>query len=267
MASTGKQNANNKYFYRSERRGGRVVRRYVGSRSNPALAALLGAERLRRAEARAARETTRQEQRDYAVAEDLLLRFQRRVDAVLRLAAAADRQKASKGRATTPIQRGAVMVDSTLAGDPAGPDREEFDALVERVEAGDAAAVKDLRKLLRAYPVIWDRLTDLPCQAEEAMLNLVAGTSPLLKASMRCRLDALREELGAQVASPLDRLVMERVVLTWLDVNITHIAHLLPRDRKAEEKHWQQRHGRAQRRHLRAIELAAKLGKAVPSGE
>jgi len=86
-------------------------------------------------------------------------------------------------------------------------------ALIRRAEAGDAAALAEVREKL---PRTWEAYADLVRHAEGAFLTLAAGENALLRAALTGRLSQLRAELAGPSPSPVERLLVERVVLCWL---------------------------------------------------
>jgi hypothetical protein len=76
-----------------------------------------------------------------------------------------------------------------------------------------------VREALEADPSLWQEYGDLAAQAQEAWVQLLAGADYMLAESVRLKLGALREELGAEGASPLEKLLIERVVACCLQVH------------------------------------------------
>jgi hypothetical protein len=89
-------------------------------------------------------------------------------------------------------------------------------ALLERGNAGDATALPELERAFDEHPELTALLGNLAQHAEQALLNLIAGPSLTGREAVGRYTDSLRQELFATVASPLERLLAERVVLTWL---------------------------------------------------
>ena len=251
------------YYYRSMRRGGKVVREYVGRRSDPVVGVLIEAEQLQRAEARAAMEMTNQEQAQYIVAERALLRLLCRLDFLSHLGKVARDSWPPIPRTRVPDGDDQPMAKADPTRGNIGITRDEFDALVERADEGDAAARQELKMLLRACPRLLKAVADLPRYAEDKLVQLIAGKSAPFAEGIRGKLTELREELGFSWSPPLERLLIERVVITWLDCQFAHMAELQPRTRKADTKFWQQCHNRADRRYLRALKALAMV-RGVP---
>ena len=98
------------------------------------------------------------------------------------------------------------------------PSSEEFKALVERANAADETALGDLRQLLDEHPEIWQRVGDAAKHAEMLLVGLIAGGDKLLNESLQRRLEDLKTQLGGSNPSPLERLAVERIICTWLQL-------------------------------------------------
>jgi hypothetical protein len=92
----------------------------------------------------------------------------------------------------------------------------ELKTLLEQGHAGDATVLPDLKQAFNENPELSALLGNLAQHAEQALLNLIAGPSLTGREAVVRYADSLRQELFATVASPLERLLAERVVLTWL---------------------------------------------------
>jgi hypothetical protein len=119
---------------------------------------------------------------------------------------------------------------------------------------------------LEADPSVWQEYGDLAAQAQEAWLQLLAGTDYLLAESVRLKLGALRQELSAEGASPLEKLLIERVIACWLQ---THYADALyaqakgPHSTPSVRQELMKRQDSSQRRYLAAIKQLALVRKLL----
>ena len=153
-------------------------------------------------------------------------------------------------------------------GGGTGQDRDlgRLAELVQRAQQGDLTVMPLLREALVADPSIWQEYGDLAAQAQEAWLQLLAGTDHLLAESVRLKLAALRQELGAEGASPLEKLLIERIVACWLQ---THYADALyaqargPQSTASVRQELMKRQESSQRRYLAAIKQLALVRKLL----
>jgi hypothetical protein len=137
--------------------------------------------------------------------------------------------------------------------------------LVQRIDKSDPtpADVRALRDMLAGHPDLWRFAGDL---ARTAALNLVnkLGAGPLATESLKHGWVALKDELGYALAPPLERLLIEQVVLCWLNLYTVEIAYTnvmrqsIP---STDADHWERRLSAAQRRYLRACESLARIRK------
>jgi hypothetical protein len=102
---------------------------------------------------------------------------------------------------------------------------ERLQSLVKRAEQGDESALPTLRAALDANPWIWERYGDLAQQSQAAWLQLIAGPNLLLRESVERKAAQLRAELAGPGPSPLERLLVERVIACWLQVQYADAAY------------------------------------------
>jgi hypothetical protein len=140
-------------------------------------------------------------------------------------------------------------------------DRDEFDAVVERATAGCPKALRELRHLLKRNPAIYERLGDLSQHVQLCLVALVAADSVLAQESLRLNVRDFRCRLGDPHDDPLQQLLINQVITTWLDVNFQQIGFSQPRESRADTKHWQWQLDRAQKRHLAALKTLAEVRK------
>lgn len=98
---------------------------------------------------------------------------------------------------------------------------EEIQALSEKAEEGDRAARKELRRVLRSSsPEIVARCSDFARRGQQLVVKTIAAGEPLMEEALSTRLDLMREEIAGPNPSPLEVLLTERIVSTWLVVEL-----------------------------------------------
>lgn len=155
------------------------------------------------------------------------------------------------------------MLDAT---DTLGPDpMAEFRALVKRADAGDDAALPIVMRVFDEVPSLWDAYGDLATTAENALVDLVAGKSKLTQAATRRHLATMRANLGGPNPSPLDRLLIQRVVACWLQSQQADLAYArsLRGSSPAEVEHHHRRQDRAARQNLKALRTLATVSRLL----
>jgi hypothetical protein len=135
---------------------------------------------------------------------------------------------------------------------------EDLQALLDRAQAGDASTLPALRELLRD-PGKVDRLGgDLARQAERSLINAVAGKNLLFREALVRKLELLRADLGGTQPTPLERLLVSRVVACWLQVQIADAQYAQADNLTvAQGDYYQRRQDRAHRRFLSAVRTLA----------
>jgi hypothetical protein len=143
---------------------------------------------------------------------------------------------------------------------------EDLMGLTDRAQKGDRTTLPALRELLK-HPEAVDLLGgDLARQAQLTLIDKFSGKNLLLKESLTRKLELLRAELAGPSPTPVERLLVERIVTCWL-----HLHHLemiyAGKDSLSLElgTYYQRSLDRAQKRYLAAIKALALVRKlAVP---
>jgi hypothetical protein len=143
---------------------------------------------------------------------------------------------------------------------------EDLHKVIQRAQKGDASTLPALRKLLEV-PANVDALGgDLARQAQHSLINKFSGDNLLFKESLPRKLDLMRAELAGANPTPLERLLVDRIVTCWL-----HLHHLeaiyAGKDGMSLElgTYYQRSLSAAHKRYLSAIKTLAVVRKlAVP---
>jgi hypothetical protein len=144
-------------------------------------------------------------------------------------------------------------------------------ALLERSGRGDLKARDEQEAIFVARPEIRRAVAeagDLAQRAEERWMKVLAGDDVVEKELYRIKIEALRNELAGPNPSPLERLLVDRIIVCWIQV---HHADLIAAQNAASGNlRWgtyvQRRQDRAQRRYLSAMKALANVRRLlVPS--
>ncbi len=136
--------------------------------------------------------------------------------------------------------------------------------LIRTANQGSDQALSALRKELSGpnANLLISTCGDLAYQAQEALLQGMVGESPGFKAIFREALQQQREDLGWHQCSKLERMLIDRVVLTWLYLHLAEMANAqLANQSNAQSKYQELRIDRASKRHLAAIKSLANVRK------
>jgi hypothetical protein len=137
----------------------------------------------------------------------------------------------------------------------------ELNTLLGPSQEGDAQALSRLTEILDELPELAKRVVDPAEQAMLSMVRIYAGDDPLLQEVLPRTLEAMKAELAGEYPSPLERLLVERVVATWFLLQYFEALYAQHRDEltMAQDYHHQNCLDRAQKRHLSAIRTLAQM--------
>jgi hypothetical protein len=153
------------------------------------------------------------------------------------------------------------------AGRVGKPEVGGLSALVARARKGDETAVSPLRDYLKRLPELVHALGgDLAEQAEVSFVKAAAGQDLAFREALTGKLAQMRAELAGPEPSPLERLLVERVVACWLQVQDADVRYAQAKDLTPKwGTYFQDRMDRANRRYLMAVKALATIRKlAVP---
>ena len=148
---------------------------------------------------------------------------------------------------------------------------EKLRGLLGKAEKGDKDAVPEIRQILDERPDLAWQFVDVAQFAEEALIEKMTGEEDLaVKEIMRCQLKAMREEIAGENTSPLERLLAERVVATWLQIQLFEGLYASGMSKRsmtiAQGSYHQKRLDQTYRRHLSAIRALAQMRKLLKGG-
>jgi hypothetical protein len=146
------------------------------------------------------------------------------------------------------------------------PTTDDLRALIQRAQKGDKAAMVPLQEMLKDPATVDLFGGDLAKQAQLKLIDKFTTTNLLFKATLTRKLELLRGELSGPCPTPLEKLLVDRVLTCWL-----HLHHLetIYGDKESMTLelglYYQRCITSAQKRYLAAIKtLALVRKKAVP---
>ncbi len=140
--------------------------------------------------------------------------------------------------------------------------------LARKAEQGDEGVLPEIRQILEGNPDLPWRLMDVGKAAERLLVNRMTKNKDLVgRELMEHQLESMRREVAGDDASPLERLLAERVVATWLQVqHLESLCALSLNNLTLSQGGYYQKHlDRAHRRHLSAIRTLAQIRKLGPA--
>jgi hypothetical protein len=138
--------------------------------------------------------------------------------------------------------------------------------VVDRAQKGDETALPALRQLLNEPGAVDLLGGDLAKQAQLTIINKLSGQNLLFKQALPRKLELLRCELSGQNSTPLERLLVERIISCWLHLHHLEIVYAGKENMSLDVGTYYQRSiSSAQKRYLAAIKTLAVVRKlAVP---
>jgi hypothetical protein len=144
-----------------------------------------------------------------------------------------------------------------------------LEELVEMSGKGDKKPLPEIRRILKESPDLAWQLMDVGRVAEWRYTEVMLNEEDLgLKEVLRCQLAAMREEIAGDNPSPLEQLLAERIVLTWLQIQLFEDLYASGMSKSttiAQGNYHQKIIDQAYKRHLSAIRSLAQIRKLGPA--
>jgi hypothetical protein len=150
----------------------------------------------------------------------------------------------------------------TEAHGASAPAQHEVKTLLRKAEKGDTTVLPALRTWMDQTPGYWEEVGDLAKTARESLILKISGDTNLVVQEAHARkCTALTAELAGPQPSPLERLLVERIVLCWLHLHYDETLYVqnLEKLTLRQDEFYQQRISKAQARYLSAIRTLAQV--------
>jgi hypothetical protein len=159
--------------------------------------------------------------------------------------------------------------EPTKPNEPAIPKTHaELAAFLKRTQGGDKTTLPVLRKMLEDPAAVQLFGGELAEQVEQSFVGGIAGENLGWKESITRKLDLLRADLLGSSPTPVERLLVERVVACWLQLQDAEIRFAQNQGKLTipQADYHQRRMDGANRRYLAALKTLALVRKlAVPA--
>jgi len=146
---------------------------------------------------------------------------------------------------------------------------ERLSDLFKKAEKGNEKAVPEIRKILQESPDLAWQFMDFATLAKRRFIeNLTKDKDLASRETLEFQLAAMREEVAGAHPSPLERLLAERIVLTWLQIQLfegLYASSMFESMTPAQGNYYQKRLDSTYRRHLSAIRTLAQIRKLGPA--
>jgi len=144
------------------------------------------------------------------------------------------------------------------------PTRQEFQQLVRKMNEGDQSALLAVRDMLDNNPEIWRQAGDLGRLSEFTLIQRIAEKNKLAVGMFSRYIESLKEEIAGYAPTPLERLVAQRVVQCWLQVQHVDIAAADTDMPLPQARFWASRQGQAHRRFISAVKSLTMIRALLP---
>jgi hypothetical protein len=166
------------------------------------------------------------------------------------------KQRTSKGKSEQAAP-GKSLVD----------DRKALRKVIERAQDGDESVLPDLRKALKEEPKISSIFVNLANSLERSIIRNMASGDLMVEECMPRNLEEMRKELAGESPSSLERLLVERIVVCWLEIQYFELIYAQNTGNLslAQSEFHQKRIDKIHRRYLSSIRTLAQIRKMGPA--
>jgi hypothetical protein len=141
--------------------------------------------------------------------------------------------------------------------------------LVKKAEKGDKKVLPEIREILEERTELAWQFMNLAGLAERFFIDRMSRDKDLAaKEVMERQLAAMREEIAGENPSTLERLLAERVVATWLQIQLfegLYASGMFKGGTISQGNYEQKRLEQTYRRHLSAVRTLAQIRKLGPA--
>lgn len=227
-----------RYFYSAQKRNGVVRKTYMGKPGNPFVETLARHERLAAADRRADAEAFAGDRHAWRLIDMTQRQLVEMGDRLLRAGLLALGYRRTKRGGLAKLKGNAMKDEDNSGRDGSVWTYYELESLAARAEAGDWPARVELRAVLRENPGIWEPIGDLATVAEDQLIGVLAEGAALVEESLRLEMEELKQSLLKEGDSPLERLLVEQVVLFLLRLRHHQLACSEDRSSRTESAFW-----------------------------
>src|SRR5688500_14356449 len=96
------------------------------------------------------------------------------------------------------------------------PTQEELKKLLRKAEKGDTTVLPALRTWMDRAASYWETIGDLATTARQSLIQTISGDNLLAQEAYDRKCAALTQALAGPQPCPLERLLVERIVMCWL---------------------------------------------------
>jgi hypothetical protein len=164
------------------------------------------------------------------------------------------KRQTSKGKQKTPE---GSLVD----------DRKALRDVIERAQDGDKSVLPALQRALKEEPKISGIFVDLASSLESSLVRKMANGDLMVEECVPHNLKEMKKELAGDDPLPLEKLLVERIAVCWLELQYFEIlyAQNMGNISIVQSEHHQKRLDKAHKRYLSSIRTLAQIRKMGPA--
>jgi hypothetical protein len=137
---------------------------------------------------------------------------------------------------------------------------DELKVILQKAEQGDTTVLPALRAFMERIPGLWAARGDLAKATQKALIKQMAGQNLLVQETFARKCAALTQELAGPTPSPVEQLLVERIVLCWLQLHSAEYVWTQLQEATIQEAEFYQGWiSKAQARYLAAIRTLAQV--------
>lgn len=146
-------------------------------------------------------------------------------------------------------------------------DRKALRDVIERAQDGDKSVLLALQRVLKEEPKISSIFVDLASSLESSLVKRMANGDLMVEECMPHNLKEMKKELAGDDPLPLEKLLVERIAVCWLELQYFEIlyAQNMGSFSIVQSEHHQKRLDRAHKRYLSSIRTLAQIRKMGPA--
>lgn len=248
-----RRDSKSRYLFRSVRKNGKVTKQYIGPEHDPVTRLVDQKLRLDRAEKIAWDQELQNEQNNFQQNLTTLNSLRRHVRHVLQVYMWAQGVAFKEGHWERMSQNHQLMSEEVSTDTSELPTKETFQRLVRQAQKGDRDAAEELQRIVRNREEVWGPYADLNRHVEVTLIAMISGEDLVLRESLRSKLDNQKNSIRGRGNNPIDGLLVDQILISWLELLYTQMATLQARDHERDSVFWEARYERAHSRYLTAI--------------
>lgn len=259
MAAENQTQKVTRYLYKTQRVNGKVIRKYIGKADSPMACLMVQKNRLQRAKQQSHLAEVRKEQAHFKE----LCQVIRLRDQLVRRARKIEAETPKRSNNSALVQRRPNMngAKQTIPMSPTAEppaetvSQEQILELHGQAKRGDQASAAQLREIIQNNDQLRRTMGNLTQHVERAVIRLITDNDPAYVEAMRLQLVEMRRSLlGTGEPSETEKLLIDDIVLLWLESSYTRLAALQPQQHIRDARFWEDRTERAHTRYLNAID-------------